>query len=127
MGEDIIGLSKRVGERGRRPAARGGSYERGKSLTEKAQATENGEARADGNESLTVTDNRTGESYDIEITEGTVRAMDFRQIKVSDDDFGLMTYDPGFTNTASCRSAITYIDGENGVLEHRGIPIEQLA
>src|SRR3989337_2611979 len=53
--------------------------------------------------------------------------MDFRQIKVSDDDFGLMTYDPGFTNTASCRSAITYIDGENGVLEHRGIPIEQLA
>jgi citrate synthase len=96
-------------------------------LTEKAQATENGEARADGNDSLTVTDNRTGESYDIEITEGTVRAMDFRQIKVSDDDFGLMTYDPGFTNTASCRSAITYIDGENGVLEHRGIPIEQLA
>src|SRR3989337_4288625 len=53
--------------------------------------------------------------------------MDFRQTKVSDDDFGLMTYDPGFTNTASCRSAITYIDGENGVLEHRGIPIEQLA
>ena len=127
MGEDIIGSSKRVGERGHRTAARGGSYERGKSLTEKAQATENGEARADGNESLTVTDNRTGESYDIEITEGTVRAMDFRQIKVSDDDFGLMTYDPGFTNTASCRSAITYIDGENGVLEHRGIPIEQLA
>jgi citrate synthase len=108
-------------------AARGGSYERGKSLTEKAQATENGKAQADGNDSLTVTDNRTGESYDIEITDGTVRAMDFRQIKVSDDDFGLMTYDPGFTNTASCRSAITYIDGENGVLEHRGIPIEQLA
>ena len=96
-------------------------------MTEKAQATENGEARADGNDSLTVTDNRTGESYGIDITEGTVRAMDFRQIKVSDDDFGLMTYDPGFTNTASCRSAITYIDGENGVLEHRGIPIEQLA
>ena len=108
-------------------AVRGGSYERGKSLTEKAQATENGEARADGNDSLTVTDNRTGESYEIDITEGTVRAMDFRQIKVSDEDFGLMTYDPGFTNTASCRSAITYIDGENGVLEHRGIPIEQLA
>ncbi|MDQ4042758.1 MAG: citrate (Si)-synthase, partial [Actinomycetota bacterium] len=108
-------------------AVRGGSYERGKSLTEKAQATENRKAQADGNDSLTVTDNRTGESYDIEITDGTVRAMDFRQIKVSDDDFGLMTYDPGFTNTASCRSAITYIDGENGVLEHRGIPIEQLA
>ena len=127
MVEDIIGSLERVGERGRHPAARGGSYERGKSLTEKAQATENGEARADGNDSLTVTDNRTGESYEIDITEGTVRAMDFRQIKVSDDDFGLMTYDPGFTNTASCRSAITYIDGENGVLEHRGIPIEQLA
>ena len=120
-------LSERDGERGRRPAARGRSYERGKSLTEKAQATENGKAQTDGGDSLTVTDNRTGESYDIEITDGTVRAMDFRQIKVSDDDFGLMTYDPGFTNTASCRSAITYIDGENGILEHRGIPIEQLA
>jgi citrate synthase len=86
---------------------------------EKGQAT--------GNDSLTVTDNRTGKSYDVEITDGTVRAMDFRQIKVNDDDFGLMTYDPGFTNTASCRSSITYIDGENGILEHRGIPIEQLA
>ena len=61
------------------------------------------------------------------ITDGTVRAMDFRQIKISDDDFGLMTYDPAFTNTASCRSAITYLDGENGVLEYRGYPIEQLA
>ena len=62
----------------------------------------------------------------MEITDGTVRAMDFRQIKVSDDDFGLMTYDPAFTNTASCRSAITFIDGEKGILQHRGIPIEQL-
>jgi citrate synthase len=86
---------------------------------EKGQAT--------GNDSLTVTDNRTGKSYDVEITDGTVRAIDFRQIKVNDDDFGLMTYDPGFTNTASCRSNITYIDGENGILEHRGISIEQLA
>ena len=60
------------------------------------------------------------------MTDGTVKAMDFRQIKVSEDDFGLMTYDPAFTNTASCRSAITYIDGEAGVLEHRGYPIEQL-
>jgi citrate synthase len=119
--------SKRVGERGRRTAAWGGSYERGRSLTEETQqATENGKGQANGQDSLTVTDNRTGESYDIEITDGTVRAMDFRQIKVSDDDFGLMTYDPGFTNTASCRSNITYIDGENGILEHRGIPIEQL-
>lgn len=78
-------------------------------------------------DTLTVTDNRTGESYEVEITDGTVRAMDFRQIKVDEDDFGLMTYDPAFTNTASCRSAITYIDGEKGVLEYRGYPIEQLA
>jgi citrate synthase len=80
-----------------------------------------------GQDTLTVTDNRTGQSYEIEINDGTVRAMDFRQIKTSDDDFGLMTYDPAFTNTASCRSAITYLDGENGVLEYRGYPIEQLA
>ncbi len=79
-----------------------------------------------GSDSLSVTDNRTGESYEIEITDGTVKAMDFRQIKVSEDDFGLMTYDPAFTNTASCRSAITYIDGDAGILQHRGIPIEQL-
>ena len=77
-------------------------------------------------DSLTVTDNRTGQTYEIEVTDGTVKAMDFRQIKVSEDDFGLMTYDPAFTNTASCRSAITFIDGEKGVLQHRGIPIEQL-
>ena len=73
-----------------------------------------------------MTDNRTGETFELEITDGTVKAMDFRQMKVSEDDFGLMTYDPAFTNTASCRSAITYIDGEAGVLEHRGYPIEQL-
>ncbi|MBA3610785.1 MAG: citrate synthase [Rubrobacter sp.] len=73
-----------------------------------------------------MTDNRTGKSYDVEVNDGTVRALDLRQIKTDDDDFGLMTYDPGFTNTASCRSAITYIDGEKGILEHRGIPIEQL-
>jgi len=77
-------------------------------------------------ESLTVTDNRTGETYEVPIVDGTVRAMDFRQMKASEDDFGLMTYDPAFTNTASCRSSITYIDGEAGILEHRGIPIEQL-
>ena len=79
-----------------------------------------------GQEMLSVTDNRTGESYDLEITDGTVRAMDLRGIKVSDDDFGLMAYDPAYTNTASCRSAITYIDGEAGILQHRGYPIEQL-
>src|SRR5436190_15450702 len=78
-------------------------------------------------DSLSVTDNRTGNTFEIEITDGTVRAMDFRQMKVSDDDFGLMTYDPAFTNTASCRSSITYIDGDKGILEYRGHPIEQLA
>jgi citrate synthase len=87
------------------------------------------EAAADGNgskDSLTVTDNRTGESYELPIEDDTIRAMDLRQIKVREDDFGMMAYDPAFTNTASCRSAITYIDGEAGILEHRGIPIEQL-
>ncbi|MEO8091599.1 MAG: citrate synthase [bacterium] len=79
-----------------------------------------------GTETLTITDNRNGETYELEITEGTVRAMGLREIKVSEDDFGLMTYDPAFTNTASCRSQITYIDGEAGILQHRGYPIEQL-
>jgi citrate synthase len=79
-----------------------------------------------GGDTLSVTDNRTGQSYEVEITDGTVKAMDFRQIKVAEDDFGLMTYDPAFTNTASCRSAVTFIDGEKGILQHRGIPIEQL-
>src|SRR5437763_9667032 len=81
---------------------------------------------ADGKTSLSVTDNRTGRTYELEINDGTIKAMDLRQIKTSDDDFGLMAYDPAFTNTASCRSAITYIDGENGILEYRGYPIEQL-
>ena len=78
-------------------------------------------------ETLTVTDNRTGNTFEIPITDGTVKAMDFRQMKVSEDDFGLMTYDPAFTNTASCRSAVTFIDGDKGILEYRGYPIEQLA
>jgi citrate synthase len=84
-------------------------------------------AAADGQGTLSVTDNRTGRSYEIEINDGTVRSTDFRQIKVADDDFGLMTYDPAYMNTASCRSEITYLDGEKGVLEYRGYPIEQLA
>jgi citrate synthase len=84
-------------------------------------------AAQDGHGTLSVTDNRTGRSYEIEISDGTVRSTDFRQIKVSDDDFGLMTYDPAYMNTASCRSEITYLDGEAGVLEYRGYPIEQLA
>jgi citrate synthase len=85
-----------------------------------------GAAGGESGESLTITDSRTGETYEVEVTDGTVRAMDLRQIKVSENDFGLMSYDPAFTNTASCRSAITYIDGEAGVLEHRGYSIEQL-
>ncbi|MGO8905418.1 MAG: citrate synthase [Solirubrobacteraceae bacterium] len=77
-------------------------------------------------ETLTVTDNRTGKTYELPITDGTVRAMDLRQIRTDAQDFGLMAYDPAYTNTASCRSAITYIDGEAGILQHRGYPIEQL-
>jgi len=78
-------------------------------------------------DTLTITDNRTGKSYDIPISEGTIKAIDLRQIKVDTGDFGLMTYDPAFMNTAACRSSITYIDGDQGILEYRGIPIEQLA
>ena len=78
-------------------------------------------------DTLTVVDNRTGKSYELPIQNGTVRAADFRQIKTSDDDFGLMAYDPAFMNTAACRSAITYIDGDKGILQYRGYPIEQLA
>ena len=78
-------------------------------------------------DSLTITDNRTGQSYEIPITDGTIRALDLRQIKASADDFGLMTYDPAFTNTASCKSRITFIDGDKGILNYRGYPIEELA
>jgi len=77
---------------------------------------------------LTVTDNRTGKSYELPVSEnGTIKAIDLRQIKTGSDDFGLMTYDPAFLNTASTKSAITFIDGEKGILRHRGIPIEELA
>ncbi len=79
------------------------------------------------NETLTITDNRTGRKYDIPITDNTIRANDLRQIKTADDDFGLMTYDPSFMSTAACRSSITYIDGDRGILRYRGYPIEQLA
>jgi citrate synthase len=78
-------------------------------------------------DTLSITDNRTGKTYEIPIKDGTVKALDLRQIKVDGDDFGLMTYDPAFMNTASCRSAITFIDGDKGILEYRGYPIEQLA
>lgn len=79
------------------------------------------------NETLTITDNRTGRKYELAINDNTIRANDLRQIKVDGDDFGLMTYDPSFMSTAACRSAITFIDGERGILRYRGYPIEQLA
>jgi citrate synthase len=91
--------------------------------------TDGGPGGADGvpaRNTLTVTDERTGETYELPITDGTVRAMDLRQIKTDEHDFGLMAYDPAYTNTASCRSSITYIDGDAGILQHRGYPIEQL-
>jgi citrate synthase len=76
---------------------------------------------------LTITDNRTGKSYDVAIVDGAIRATDLRKIRTGPDDFGLMTYDPAFMNTASTRSTITFIDGDRGILEYRGYPIEQLA
>ena len=78
-------------------------------------------------DSLTITDNRTGQTYTLPVENGTIRAMDLRKIKTDPEDFGLMTYDPAFMNTASCRSAITYIDGDKGILRYRGYPIEVLA
>ena len=78
-------------------------------------------------DTLTIVDNRTGKKYELPIQDGTIRAMDLRQIKTGSEDFGLMTYDPAFMNTAACRSAITYIDGDKGILLYRGYPIEQLA
>jgi citrate synthase len=88
---------------------------------------QDGAGVATSNETLTITDNRTGKQYRIPIEDNTIRATELRQIKTSDDDFGLMTYDPAYMATASCRSAVTFIDGENGILEYRGYPIEQLA
>ncbi len=90
---------------------------------EGGRPSENGAA---GSETLSVTDNRTGKTYELPITDGTVRASELRQIKVDPDEFGMMSYDPAFMNTASCRSSITYIDGDAGILQHRGYPIEQL-
>jgi len=81
---------------------------------------------AGSKDTLSVTDNRTGRSYELPITDSTVRASDLRQIKVDENEFGMMSYDPAYMNTASCRSSITYIDGDAGILQHRGYPIEQL-
>src|SRR3954465_14457025 len=90
------------------------------------RATDGG-AVATATDTLTITDNRTGQTYEVPIEDGTIRARARREIKVDDEDFGLMAYDPAFMNTASCRSSITYIDGDKGILEYRGYPIEQLA
>jgi len=91
------------------------------------EQTENGGGVATANDTLTITDNRTGKTYEVPVEDGTIRATALRDIKVNEKDFGVMSYDPAFMNTASCRSAITYLDGEAGVLEYRGYPIEQLA
>jgi citrate synthase len=96
-------------------------------MTTETEQTGNDGGVATSSETLTITDNRTGKSYEVPIEDETIRATELRKIKVNEDDFGLMTYDPAYMATASCRSAITYIDGDRGVLEYRGYPIEQLA
>jgi len=85
------------------------------------------EATVAPKQTLSITDNRTGKTYEIPVKDGTIHATDLRQIKTDPEDFGLMSYDPAFNNTASCRSAITFIDGDKGILRYRGYPIEQLA
>src|ERR1700750_3214440 len=91
------------------------------------EETENGGGVATAEDTLTITDNRTGRTYEVPVEDGTIRATALRNVKVDEDDFGVMSYDPAFMNTASCRSAITFLDGEAGILEYRGHPIEQLA
>ena len=88
---------------------------------------QDGAGAATAKDSLTIIDNRTGKQYEIPIEDETIRATELRNIKVNEDDFGLMSYDPAYMATASCRSAITFIDGEKGILEYRGYLIEQLA
>src|ERR1700739_3273731 len=85
------------------------------------------EASAKSRQTLTITDNRTGKTYEIPITHDTIRAMDLRQIKIHPEDFGMISYDPAFNNTASCISRITYIDGEKGILRYRAYPIDRWA
>src|SRR3954467_14557177 len=94
---------------------------------EKDSVATAGAQRLQSQDTLTVTDNRTGRSYELPITDGTIQASDLRQFKTGPDDFGLMVYSPAFLNTAACRSNITYIDGDEGILQYRGYPIEQLA
>ena len=96
-------------------------------MTTETKQQADGAGAATGKDSLTVVDNRTGREYEIPIEDETIRATELRKIKVHEDDFGLMSYDPAYMATASCRSAITFIDGDKGILEYRGYPIEQLA
>jgi citrate synthase len=96
-------------------------------MSTEAKTTPGANGAAASDDTLTVIDNRTGRSYEIPIVDGAIRSLDLRQIRTSDEDFGLLAYDPAFMNTASCRSAITFLDGDAGVLEYRGYPIEQLA
>src|SRR3954454_14380429 len=105
---EMIGISQKSCKK---QFARGG----GMSSTEH-ESQGSGAVGGDGKNTLSVTDNRTGEQYELEITDDTIKAMDLRQIKVNEDDFGMLSYDPAFTNTASCRSDITFIDGGAGVL-----------
>ncbi|MBI2073278.1 MAG: citrate synthase [Gemmatimonadetes bacterium] len=99
----------------------------GKKAAGSPPATFPSEATVAPKQSLSITDNRTGKTYEIPVKDGTIHATDLRQIKTDPEDFGLMSYDPAFNNTASCRSAITFIDGDKGILRYRGYPIEQLA
>jgi len=96
-------------------------------VTDTATASQGADSEGSSSQTLTITDNRTGQSYEVPIADGTIKASDIGKIKDDQDEPGLAVYDPGFVNTASCRSAVTFIDGEKGILEYRGYPIEQLA
>src|SRR5947207_12105552 len=111
------------GERSQAPGTAAAGEAQSDGLAGQAVSGNGGQPAAD---TLSVTDNRTGATYELEVSDGTIRAVDLRQIKTGEGDFGLMSYDPAYMNTASCRSAITYIDGDAGILQHRGYPIEQL-
>jgi len=94
---------------------------------EAAAVSGNGKEAVKSTDSLTIVDNRTGKKYEVPIWEGTIKAMELRKIKTGAEDFGIMSYDPAFLNTASTKSEITLVDGERGILRYRGYPIEQLA
>src|SRR5262245_65591373 len=94
---------------------------------EAAKGEDTAASAGEKRDALTIKDERTGRVYEVPVTHGTIRATDLRQIKTGPDDFGLMTYDPAFLNTASCTSRITYIDGEKGIQRYRAYPIETLS